>query len=158
MVKNVALKYSSLDRSAEPLITRETRPSRFPEDTAPSTASRTIHSESLVTSSMSLETVGFTGSHFRLGDGRVNMLADREGGGRGGGDTTLSTFIGVVWDRSGVERMARGTVRWRKGVLLLGGPTSDGSSFTLEDALGVVSGVVWGVMWGVVLGIVWDLL
>ena len=78
IVKKVALKWSFLDGSSMSVMTRETRPSRFPEDTVfPSVAGRSKHSESPDTISIKSRTTGLTGSQLRLGGRSIDKVADR---------------------------------------------------------------------------------
>ena len=96
----MALKWLSLDASAVPVMTLETKPSRFPTDTDPSAEGLSRLWESLATFPRKCRTVGLTGSHLRVWGGIMSKLADREGWGA----TPLGALVGVVRARPGGAR------------------------------------------------------
>jgi hypothetical protein len=79
IVRNIALKRSFLDGPSISVMTRKTRPSRFPEDTLPSIAGRSRHSESPAAISIELRTTGLTVPQLRVWGKAIDKVADRVG-------------------------------------------------------------------------------
>lgn len=120
------------------VITRETRPSRFPEDTVPSVAGRSKPSESLAAISIERRTTGLTGSQLRLWGKLIDKVVDRVGRGA----AILELFlVGVVMVLIG-GGLAGGAPGGNEEILWLGVPGSIESLFTPGD----VSGVVWDLL------------
>ncbi len=116
-------------------MTRETRPSRFPEDTDPSLAGHSIHSESLAAISIERRTTGLTGSQIRLWGKLIIKVADRLGEVAGILEVTLVGVVPVVFGEGCLGGGA--PPGGRKELLLLGVPVSNESPFIPGDVSGV---------------------
>jgi len=131
-VKKVAVK---LDGSSMSIMTRETRPSRFPADTVPSVAGRSKHSESLAAISIKPRITGLIGSQLRVWGKSIDKVADRVGRGA----AILEFFlVGVVLVLFGEGGLAGGAPGSNEEVLLLDLRGSDVSLLTPGDVSRVV--------------------